>query len=329
MGELLINAVLVGCGAVGAGYDLKKNDPANVLSHAGAYRHVDGVRLIGCVDPDPIRLAEMSDVYNVEHCFETMADLINADICFDVLSVCTPTSLHREVLEAAFSSPVKAIVCEKPVSEDLNTSQNFVEQAQRMGIAFAVNYFRLWDANVIELARRFQAGEFGAFQGAQAGYVKEVMHNGTHLLTLLQEFLGALEMDCMIHPETERAGRGADFVLRPKCNPKASIQVCAFDAGLYNFFEATLFFEKAVLHFEDGGRRIRLRTPCEHDLYKGFVYPEEEQILPSTQGKAMIHMIEEVVSCAKNGQDFRRNARWCLEAEVLGFEIAGMKRGTV
>lgn len=329
MGELLINALLVGCGAVGAGYDLKADSPESALSHAGAYRQVKGVRLLACVEPNPARCQEMLDKFDIEYCFATLEEFLKAGISVDVLSICTPSDLHEQILDVAFSGIVRAVVCEKPICHNPNISTQFVEKAKLGGIPFAVNYFRLWDENVLMLARRYKDGEFGALQAGQAGYVKGVMHNGTHLLTLLSEILGQVDVSVILAEENARAGRGADFVLYPCDNPSAEIQVCALDADRYNYFELTLFFEKAVIHFEDGGRRIRLRHVCEHELYKGVMYPEKEEVLASEQGAALPRMIEELVICAKTGRDFRRNAEWCLEAEKLSYKIAGMKRGKV
>lgn len=298
-------ALLIGCGGIGAAYDLHARADSP-LTHAGVFQKRKDIDCFACLDPDQARAEETARAYGFRHAYSDPQVLLQEDHNIDVVAICSPTGFHDEGIALAKACQAKWIVCEKPIAPDLKTSEQILADCADTNITLAINYFRLWDQNLIDLSQRIFAGEFGKLQGAQGAFVKGILHNGGHLINLLRDLIGPLSVR---HVSSNPL---LSCLLEADDHVESQIQLQELSPQGYNFFELTLYFEKMVVHLEDGARRIRLRRPCPHPLYPDFLYPENEKTIPCDQTHALSHLYDELL-CTK----LRRDANWCLEGEKL------------
>ena len=227
-------ALIVGLGQIGMGYDLHLAAETHVYSHARAFSQHPAFHLVGGVDPDEQRRHGFSETYGCA----AYADLESALARHqpEVVIVAVPTALHgKTVLRVLELTQPTAILCEKPLSHDLDEARAMVQACAGKGVRLCVNYMRRSDPGAIEIKRRIAAGELGAPLKGVAWYSKGFFHNGSHFFNLLEYWLGPLQRSVVLN--RGRLWDGTD--------PEPDIQV-SFALGTIVFLAA---WEEAFSHY--------------------------------------------------------------------------------
>ena len=109
--------------------------------------------------------------------FETLDDIKNVDI----VSICVPDESHvKTTLEISKLNP-KIIFLEKPICRDIQD----INVLKHIDIPILVNYSRRFSNDFQKLSKRIKKNEFGEYQSGNAFYGKGFIHNGSHMIDLL------------------------------------------------------------------------------------------------------------------------------------------------
>jgi predicted dehydrogenase len=181
--------LVIGLGQIGMGYDIDRDPELYVFSHARAFDLHPGFTLVGGVDPDKALRRAFRSSYGVD-AYETAAAAL-ANEAPELVVIAVPTPLHGLILDIVLQFPsVKTIVCEKPLSYDLNEARHMASACENQGVQLVVNYMRRSDPAVIEVRRRLVSGSIcGPIKGV-VWYGRGLIHNGSHFFNLLEYWLG-------------------------------------------------------------------------------------------------------------------------------------------
>ena len=124
-------------------------------------RRISGARVAAIVEPDAARAATAAALApgasvrtDVRHALE------HDDL--DAVLIATPGPFHEAVLMPSLEAGV-AILCEKPLTPDSETSLRILEAEQRVGRRrIQVGFMRRFDADYVELRALIASGELGA-----------------------------------------------------------------------------------------------------------------------------------------------------------------------
>jgi len=140
-----LGVAVIGAGRIGA---------LHARHLAGA---VEGARLVRVVDPDR-EAAERAALGGAAH--GGAFDDALSDGAVDALLIASPTKEHAWQLAAAAAAG-KAILCEKPVADDLAETASAMDAVARAGVPFQIGFNRRFDPAYAEVARAVRAGEIG------------------------------------------------------------------------------------------------------------------------------------------------------------------------
>ncbi len=186
-----IVTLIVGLGQIGMGYDLALDPESHVYSHARAFDLHPAFDLIAGVDPAAVNRQTFSD----EYARPVYADIDGAlsDVNPDLVVIAGPTQFHLELVQRVLElSRPTAILCEKPLSHNLDEAQLIVQSCQDKGVQLFVNYVRRSDPGVLEVKRRLDSGLIGQPVKGVVWYTKGLVHNGSHFFNLLECWLGKI-----------------------------------------------------------------------------------------------------------------------------------------
>ena len=79
----------------------------------------------------------------------------------DLLSICTHPDSHEEIIDHAVKKNIKAIFCEKPISNSLASANQIVKLCKENDVNLAINHFRRWDKFFISFKDKLSNNEFG------------------------------------------------------------------------------------------------------------------------------------------------------------------------
>ncbi|MBQ6516181.1 Gfo/Idh/MocA family oxidoreductase [bacterium] len=275
------SALIIGAGLIASDFDTPNNDA--VLTHAHAYKNNPDTELLGFYDIDFSRAQKAAEKWGVN----AYKELTNADI----ISICVPDEFHTKmVLEAKKLNP-KIIFLEKPVCRDLSDT----EILKNVDIPILVNYSRSFSKSFQDLKKRILSGEFGQYKSGVGYYGKGFIHNGSHMVNLLNLLFGDIsdvefknEINDFYNDDHSKFAtlnfkNGGYFIMNP------------VDCRDYTIFEFDFIFEKARVRVLNSGYQIEIYKSAESKKFKGYQMLELSEKIDTDLDFAMKNAVQNIV----------------------------------
>lgn len=309
-------AAILGCGQIAGGYDASSSREF-IRTHARAYTACPETNLAAVMDVDAVRARAFAECWRVPKYYDDLAGLLDQERC-EIVSICTPDGLHADDLKTCLeSSSVRAIWCEKPLALDIVEAEDLVAHARAQGVVLAVNYQRQWEPAHRALAEEIRSGAWGRILGAQGTYSKGVVHNGSHLINLLRDFLG--------EPEEMRVHRA--FCEYSPVDPTVDatlifsgvpVRIVGLPVPPYPVFELTIYAERGMVRLADSGRRIFRfqRDPVQPDALSA---PQETE---TRLDRALQFVLEDICRALRGESPVRVDGEQALKTLKLCSQLA-------
>lgn len=250
----MYKALVLGCGNIGAGYDL---DTDKILTHAKAL-YLNPKFALTVFDSNEQQARKIADKYNCD----VIADLNLADIShFDLVSICTPTETHAQYLSMLISAGIKMIICEKPVSnnvDELNSLQAiFLAHKSKI----LVNYIRRFQPAYVklrDLVKELLKKE--ALTNISIRYQRGFLNNCSHAMDILQ-FL--LDKEINLGPIKLHNAVADHFVNDPTVSmltnwEHVNVSVLGLSNVKFSHFEIDIFFKQSKIAIKNAGQLIEI-----------------------------------------------------------------------
>lgn len=184
-----IRTLIIGLGQIGMGYDIFLDPTKFVFTHARAASLHDQFEIIAGVDPDNRRCDLFEFHYKVPayssiSCIKDLASI-------DMVVIASPSLLHMQTFDEVIKKlKPKIILCEKPLSFDIDESRFMVETCENLDIKLFVNYMRRSDPGAIKIKEMIASGIIKQPFKGLAWYSKGFFNNASHLFNLLEYWFG-------------------------------------------------------------------------------------------------------------------------------------------
>jgi predicted dehydrogenase len=223
---MTLRVAVVGAGFIGA-------------DHAAAYAAQPDVELVGIVDPDPARSADLAERFGATAF--TDLDALLAGARPDAASICVPTGLHRSVAERLAAAGVHLLL-EKPMAPTVADCDAITAAAEEAGIVLMLGLTHRFHTELLEAQRLIADGAIGTPMLAQDAFSfgehgpwpawyydrdlsggGELMHDGVHLVDRLEWLVGS--------PIVEVYGRTTTYARSIDGVEDGGVAVLAFASG--------------------------------------------------------------------------------------------------
>lgn len=322
-----LNVVIIGCGMI-AGGDDESHQGDEILSHAGAYSRHPGFRIRACIDPNHERRRRFKECWGADKAFAGLDQCLADGLSFDVASVGVPTATHAAILRRLLETSVKAVFCEKPLTGDAEETRKIVTAYATARLPLAVNYFRRYDSAIQRLKGAIEGGTWGALQWACGFYGKGILHNGSHMVHLMQYLFGALRPITVLRAQTdyEVGDPTLDVVLAT--DAEAPIHLIGSDWHHYDVFEACLAFERGQIVLEEGMRVVRVRPVSDDPMYPGHRQLGRGRRCQGDQDRALLRAVDDIYRSVTTGAPLTSGGDEALAAEALCSRVQAMARAS-
>lgn len=293
----IYRAAIVGLGRIASTFD-KDPKRKHVATHAGAYRRISGVELCAVCDQDETKLAEFSKTWGVQALYKNF-DLMLEKERPDIVSICTWPGSHYELAVRAVQGGVKAIFCEKPITEKLDDADRLVALCEKRGVILAVNHSRRWDEGHERVKTLLEGGRIGQLRQVQCYYTAGISNTGTHLFDLLHYYLG----EPVWVKASERPVFGdKDPTLSGQMlfQNDVLVSIIGLDVKDYLIFEMEFYGSKGRLRIKHSGFDLSVSQVDESPYFSG--YKELKEIRPpfSMRHKTMmLNAVKDLLTCLK------------------------------
>ncbi len=295
------NALIVGLGQIGMGYDLALDPKIFAYSHARALRLHPAFNLVGAVDPSEAE----REVFQQSYATPAYSRLEQALEVHDpdVVVISTPTVTHCDTLRRLLTlrCPM-AVLCEKPLSYNLTEARYMLDLCAEKNVSLYVNYMRRSEPGVIDVKGRIDCGEIGGDIKGVAWYSKGFLHNGSHLFNLLQFWLG--DMQNFVLGDFGRDLSAGDS--EPDVHVsfvKGQVIFLATKDENFSHNSIELFAANGRLRYENGGRRIDWNPACLDENLNGYTFlATNHDEIPSQLNYYQWHVAEQLANALKGSK---------------------------
>jgi predicted dehydrogenase len=247
-----MDVLLLGCGNIGAQYDLHSDE---IQTHAKAWKLCQDVNL-SIFDIDSELTKEVSQFYDCE-VLNTIDK--NSLASFDVISICTPTNTHFKFLEQSFDAGVRTIICEKPISIESSELKSILKM-QTPRTKVIVNYFRRFNPEFLKLKKYINTLLVNNENVTNINiiYQRGFINNCSHAFDLL-EFL--LDKKLILNNISISNREYDHFSNDPTISFQSAwedikLSVVGLTNIVFSHFEIEIFFKKHRIYIRNGGNNI-------------------------------------------------------------------------
>jgi predicted dehydrogenase len=303
----MIKALVIGCGNIGAGYDL--ND-SQVLTHAKAFSL--NKEIFFCVsDTDEEKAKSIGKVYGVPYFVQLSDDDLSR---FDMVSLCVSTQYHFEYLERLAKLKVPFVLCEKPIVNNLSQLKS-VKELSIDENSIMVNYIRRFQPGFRLLKQRLSLLlETDSIRQIVVRYQKGILNNCSHALDLIS-FLTDTKItikDFVLfekhfdHFEFDPTISGA-FFLRD-----ISVSLVGLTNISYSLFEIDIYLGRDMISIKESGDTIFFFKEDDGQL-KEVKEWRQKKVLKNY----MIPVIKTAVACMRQKEKTNFSSALHLNEEIL------------
>lgn len=299
-----INALLIGCGNIGALYDYDNNE---VQTHSKALSKSNWIDNVDVFDVDNELLKKVCYKYK----FTARKTLKTNDYKeYDIVCISTPTHTHYNYLKLCFENNVPLIVCEKPLSnsiDELNKIKNLYELSETRVI---INYFRRYLSTYSKLKSEIDF-ESKTIKKIKIKYHKGFLNNCGHALNIIEYFTN-LRLEPVQIKITKKK---YDFFNNdPTISTEFFSNNIEFEIiGLSpnkKIFEIIFYFENKKIILQNGGNNIK--------IYKNNIAIFESNDLIKDYMMDVYHIIKKTYFIDKSYDNFVNSIN-LNKSQILNF----------
>ena len=304
---------IIGLGNIAQGFD----EPTDGLirTHLKAFLRHPAFVIRALHDLNPEHSSHVLNRWGIKNQgIESNADAV---LQCDVVCICTPDFTHAELVVNALAGATQVVVCEKPLALTMEQVGIIECAVKQYGRSLLVNYSRRFVPQFRAVADNIQAKEFGELLSIRAKYYGGLLHIGSHILDLLQWFVGGtisvLQGAIINHTKRIQEPQISSTFFDDSYSFGARISTpigeCSFVMEGYEskfaqpFCIEMVFENRMILIEEKNGTRLSQCIPKENILYPGYYEYEsvtEGVIDPSISMQTMVNDVYTILTNDRN-----------------------------
>ncbi|PIS09201.1 hypothetical protein COT75_02990 [Candidatus Beckwithbacteria bacterium CG10_big_fil_rev_8_21_14_0_10_34_10] len=284
-------AVIIGCGNIAGGYDSLQDK--NVLTHAHAISIHKKTDLVGVYDLFYKKAVTFARKWKTVP-FIGLKEMFS-QIKPDLVYICTPTETHVKVLKVVLDYKPKAVICEKPLSNDSRLAKKVLMEYKKNKISLTVNFNRRFDSTIQKIKYNIDNGRYGSFINTSVIYTKGILNNGSHVIDLLRYFFGEV-ISYKILAKTidyKKTDPTLDIFLKFKNNIK--VHLIAGNAKEYSIGEMDLLFSKIRINIYQFGLQYSLQAVRQDPIFSDYKDLGERVIKQTNINEGLLKLIDNII----------------------------------
>lgn len=296
-----LSVLIVGLGQIGMWYDLRLDLNEYAYSHARAFSQHERFTLVAGVDIAQQNRKKFEENY---HCpsYLTVDEALQKHEP-DIVVIAVPTSLHcQELLNVLEQCTPQLVLCEKPLSYNLEEADTMLKACEARGVKLFVNYMRRSDSAVAEIKRRLDCGEIEKGLKGVVWYSGGFFHNGSHFFNLVQHWLGEVHCSTIINEGCGSGEQDQDPDIHVGFERGSVIFLAAWEEA-FSHYTVELVSPSGRLRYESGGEKVFWQRSIADSCFDGYtILSDDVEIIDSGMKRYQWHVVEQLVK-AVDGKD--------------------------
>lgn len=291
---------IAGCGRIANSFD---NDPKRkyISTHIGAYKHVKDTRVVAICDIIKEKTTKCLKKWNIPRGYTNIEEMLKKEK-IDILSICTPAETHYPVLKEAVKFPLKAIFCEKPLSDSLKDAKKMVKLCEKKKIILQVGHQRRFDPLHLRIRDIIRRKKLDKVQQVNFYYTAGIKNTGSHMFDLLRFLFGDVkEIEAVYsrNPSHRASDPNLDGILRFKNGILATFQAC--DVKKYLIFELDCLLQKGRIIVKDAGFSVDYYVTGKNRYFSGYneLCKKKAPFNVAYKRNFMVNAVDHLIKCIR------------------------------
>ena len=322
MSDKMFKVLIIGCGNIAGGFDMALDDDSlSPYTHAGAFRKDSRFLVTACVDPNEQVRTQFMSYWSVSHGFSLVDDVVQSEHQFDIVSICSPTSMHKQDILTAIELHPRLIFCEKPVTMHYAETMEVVSACEKAGVTLVINHNRRWDPDVLELKSSLESNSYGELRSVIGYYNKGTLNNGSHLIDLLHYLLGELKIIATSTPLTDLTLEDPTIPALLCSKEGVPVHLVTGNANDFSLFELQIIFSTCIVTMRDGGLKWHTRKPIESGQFSGYKVLNQGELQSGAYEYTMLRAVDNIYEALTNDADVVSTGETASRAQKLCEQI--------
>lgn len=270
------------------------------MTHAAAYKEHGGFNLLACVDPNVKSASDFAARWNIDNFYDSLDKCLSDIKTIDVVSICVPTSNHYEILMELLKHDIKAVFCEKPLTNNFEDSFDVINKYAEAKLPLIVNYTRRWNQTYTKLKQSINNNEYGDIKAISAIYNKGLFNNGSHIINLIGFLFGHLDVVNVGDVIYDHFEHDPTVNVTLKLDNNVQVNLIGTNSNDFYIFEMILILQKAVISIEQSGCYIRVRNANKSGHLPGQLQLENVNSTETLWSEQFCNAVTEVYESAIN-----------------------------
>ena len=259
---------ILGCGNIGALYDIQRNLKKSPLSHLRGYFENPNFEICSVIDNDEKKLENVKNKWFIKNTFKSLKEFKNSNPKIDVVSICTPTFCHYDHLKEIIELKPKLIFCEKPLTENFLKSQEITSLCKKKNIILVVNFLRRWDPFIKNFKKEIQNLKYGDLKAVYVKANNGIINYGCHAIDLLFFLFDEISEKSIKFSLISKNEINFSFFLQKK---QTSVNLSLNNDKSFSLFEFEFIFTNFIITMFNGGREWGFRKIIrDKDFYNNY-----------------------------------------------------------
>jgi predicted dehydrogenase len=302
---MTLRAGVIGCGRIGSEFDV---DPTrlSISSHAGAYYKLLETNLVSLCDIDSRKLERCGRRWGVSALYQDVEEMLTNE-ALDIVSICTPSSTHLQMVQETAKYGVRAIFCEKPMANFTGECAEMIQLCRDRDILLQVDHQRRFDPTHQEIRKFLQTGGLGKIQQATFYYTAGINNTGSHMFDLLRFFFGDASWVMAVlgqGPSRSPLSKDPNYngVIQFQSGLFCSIQAC--DDQSFRIFELNCLGTEGRMNLTHNGWELEFFGVAPSHLFQGYkaLYPGPSPIKTDRPREFLLDGVRHLVDCLNTGR---------------------------
>ncbi|MGQ0633371.1 MAG: Gfo/Idh/MocA family protein [Planctomycetaceae bacterium] len=145
-------------GIVGCGLVMREK-------HMPVLPHIQGLKIVGIADSDPVQLARIANEFGFSCCFPSFEAMLEG-IELDAVAVLTQVGEHHQIARSAIAAG-KHVFVEKPLTLTVDEGIDLAQLAESADVCCMVGFHMRWHPQILQARRLLRQGALGTIECIQ------------------------------------------------------------------------------------------------------------------------------------------------------------------
>jgi len=313
----IYKVVIIGCGKIAGGYDTP--DSPLILTHAHAINKYNRTTLVGVFDIIPSKARDFAEKWNTTAFDDLEIMLEKGEPDFVVIT--SPTQFHNEHLNFIRNYPLKIIICEKPISNELDRTRKILDDYKMQNIPILVNFSRRYDITLQQLKQDIFNNKFGNFINSSSIYTKGILHNGSHLVDLFRYLFGEVSIIRVFHSNVDYDADDPTVDAFLEFENGFKTHLIAASEDRYTVFELDLLFENCRIKISNLGFEIEVRYVRNDPFYPNYKILDMPIVKETGYKDSMANLYKHAINHLENNEKLICSGEEALQSQAVCKEI--------